>query len=77
MSRHLSLKQKEIIVSFTKHPALLSMLEDHNDYETLSQDTDRFINDYTLYMQHEYPIQRAMSPLQADLARKEFIKKWK
>lgn len=52
--RRLSIKQKQIIINYVKQnyitPAIkneiLSKIEKVNDYETLHQDMERFINDY-------------------------------
>lgn len=52
--RRLSIKQKQIIINYVKQNSItpsikneiLSKIEKINDYETLPQDMERFINDY-------------------------------
>lgn len=52
--RRLSLKQKKIIIDYAKRYDKLTLdyttmqiLENNNDYETLSQDAQRFLEDVT------------------------------
>ena len=77
--RYLTKKQKQLLLATNTlyvDAHLLQQLEKLNDYETLTQDAERFLQDKNSH-QIQRHFHQALNPNQAQLDKKDWWIKWR